>query len=65
VTHHLFTQPESLEERLADEAKLLREEAKLLPPGAVRDATVRAARRAIISLHLDDWANSPGLQSPQ
>ncbi len=49
---------------LADEAKLLREEAQLLPPGDVRDATIRAARQAIIALHLDKWANSPGLQPP-
>jgi hypothetical protein len=31
-------QTQSLEERLAEEAKRLREEAKLLPPGAVREA---------------------------
>jgi hypothetical protein len=43
----------------------LREEAKLLPPGAVRDATIRAARQAIIALHLDDWANSSELQPPK
>jgi len=49
---------------LADEAKLLREEAQLLPPGDVRDATIRAARQAIIALHLHDWVNSPGLRPP-
>ena len=49
---------------LADEAKLLREEAQLLPPGEVREATIRAARQAIIALHLKDWANSPGLRAP-
>jgi hypothetical protein len=59
-----FDKPKSLTERLADEAKLLREEAKLLPPGVVRDATIRAARQAIVALHLDNWANSPGLQPP-
>jgi hypothetical protein len=31
----------SLEERLAEDAKRLREEAKLLPPGAMRDAMRR------------------------
>ena len=41
-----FKQIHSLEERLADEAKRLREEAELLPPGAVRDAVLRKARRA-------------------
>jgi hypothetical protein len=31
----------SLKERLAEDAKRLREEAKLLPPGAMRNATLR------------------------
>ena len=31
----------SLEERLVEDAKRLREEAKLLPPGAMRDAMFR------------------------
>ena len=56
--------PESLAERPTDESRLLREEAKLLPPGEVRDATIRAARQAIIALHLNSWANSPGLRPP-
>ena len=34
-----FKQTQSLEERLAEEAKRLRAEAKLLPPGAARDET--------------------------
>jgi hypothetical protein len=34
-------QLKSLEERLAEDAKRLREEAKLLPSGAIRDATLR------------------------
>jgi hypothetical protein len=49
---------------LAAEAKLLREEIQLLPPGDVRDATIRAARQATITLYLDRWANSRGLQPP-
>jgi hypothetical protein len=32
-----FKQTKSLEERLADEAKLLREQARLLPCGALRE----------------------------
>jgi hypothetical protein len=59
-----FYNPKSLAERLADEARMLREEAKLLPTGAVRDATIRAARRADTAAHVDDWASSPGLQPP-
>jgi hypothetical protein len=56
-----FAQLKSCEKGLADEAKLLREEAKLLPPGAVRDATIRAARQA---KNMSDWLRSPGLQPP-
>ena len=49
-----YTQPEFLEQRLADEAHDLREQAKLLPPGAVREATSRKARQAETGSHLSD-----------
>jgi hypothetical protein len=38
-----FKQIQSLEEHLAEEAKRLREEAKLLSPGAVREQVGRQA----------------------
>ena len=60
-----FKQIQSLEERLAEEAKRLREEAKLLPPGAVRDEMVRKARRAETGSHLTEWLASPGLRPPE
>jgi len=60
-----FKQIHSLEERLADEAKRLREEAELLPPGAVRDAVLRKARRAETGSHVSEWLRSPGLQVPR
>ncbi len=60
-----FKQIQSLEERLAEEAKRLREEAKLLPPGAVRDEMVRKARRAETGSHLTEWLMSPGLRPPE
>jgi hypothetical protein len=41
-----FKQTQSLEERLSEEAKRLRAEAKLLPPGAARDEMIRRARQA-------------------
>jgi hypothetical protein len=59
-----FHNPKSIADRLADEARTLREEAKLLPPGVVREATIRAARQAVVAAHLKDWADSPGLQAP-
>lgn len=60
-----FEHPKSLAERLANEARMLREKAKLLPPGTVRDATIRAARQVDTAAHLNEWANSPGLQPPK
>jgi hypothetical protein len=57
-------QLKSLEERLAEDAKRLREEAKLLPPGAMRDATLRKARQAETGSHMSEWLRSPGLKSP-
>jgi hypothetical protein len=56
---------ESQEQRFADEAYCLREQAKLLPPGVVREATIRKARQAETGSHLNDWLRSPGLQPPR
>jgi hypothetical protein len=56
-----FKQLKSFEERLAEDAKRLREEAKLLPRGAMRDATLRKARQA----ETGEWLSSPGLQPPK
>jgi len=60
-----FKQTQSLEERLANEARRLREEAKLLPPGALREAVLRKARQAETASRMSDWLRSPGLQPPQ
>ena len=60
-----FKQTQSLEERLAEEAKRLREEAKLLPPGAVREALLRRARQAETDSHMTEWLTSPGLRPPK
>ena len=59
-----FSQPESYKEHLIVQSKMWREAAKLHPTGTVRDATIRAARRANTSAHLNEWADSAGLQSP-
>jgi hypothetical protein len=57
-------QLKSFEERLAEDAKRLREEAKLLPPGAMRDATLRKARQAETGSRMSEWLSSPGLKAP-
>jgi hypothetical protein len=41
-----FKQTDLLEDRLAEEAKRLQKEAKLLPPGALREEVLRKARQA-------------------
>ena len=60
-----FKQTRSLEERLSEEAKRLRAEAKLLPPGVARDEMIRKARRAETASHMNEWLTSPGLRSPE
>jgi hypothetical protein len=60
-----FIQTQSLEERLAEEAKRLRAEAKLHPPGARRDEMIRKARQAETGSHISEWLQSPGLRPPE
>jgi hypothetical protein len=55
----------SFEERLAEEAKRLRAEAKQLQPGALRDELIRKARQAETASHMNEWLTSPGLQPPK
>ena len=55
----------SLKERLASFAKEVREKASGLRPGPEQDALLKKARQADTASHLDEWANSPGLQPPE
>ena len=52
----------SLEEQLAEEAKCLREQAELLPPGAVREAVLQKAQ---LTEQINRWLASAGLQPPK
>jgi hypothetical protein len=54
----------SFEERLAEEAKRLRAEARLLPPSALRDVLIRKARQLEIGARMNEWLSSPGLKAP-
>ena len=58
---HLLT----LEERLAETAKRLREQVKTLPPSAERDELVRKARQTEIASQMNEWLTSPGLRPPE
>ena len=60
-----FKQSQTLEERLAGEARRCREQARLLQPGAVRDALLRKARQCETGSHVSEWLRSPGLQPPK
>jgi hypothetical protein len=60
-----FKQIQSLEQRLAEEAKRLREQAELLPHGDQREAVENRARQAETGSHISDWLRSPGLRAPQ
>ena len=59
-----FKEIDPLDKRLSEEAKRLREQAQLLPPGAVRDEVIRQAQQAETCSHMSEWLSSPGLQPP-
>ena len=54
----------ALGDRLADEAKRLREDAKCLPCGPERESLLRKAQHTETAAHVDKWLSSPGLQPP-
>jgi hypothetical protein len=60
-----FKHTDTLEHRLSEEAKRLREQAGLLPQGVVRDATLRRARQAANGSQIIEWLRSPGSQPPR
>ncbi len=55
----------SLKDRLASFAKDIREKASQLRPGPEQDALLKRARQAETAAHIDEWANSSGLQPPK
>jgi hypothetical protein len=59
-----FRQTTSLHDRLEAWSKQVLERAEKLPPGPERDELLRKLSQAHTAAHVDDWANSPGLQTP-
>jgi predicted trehalose synthase len=57
-----FKQTQSPEERLTEEAALLREQAKGTPPGVERERLIRRARQAETASRINGW---PALQPPE
>jgi hypothetical protein len=60
-----FKQQATLQDRISEWAIGVRERAATLPPGPDRDELLKKLRHAETAMHLQDWANSPGLQSPK
>jgi hypothetical protein len=60
-----FKQVLSFKDRLAAWAQTIRTQADQLEPGFEREALLKRARQADTAAHLDDWANSTGLQAPR
>ena len=60
-----FKQAVPLEERPKAFSKEVRAQALGLPAGVERDELLRKARQADTASHIDEWANSPGLQPPK
>lgn len=60
-----FIQTVPLKDRLAAFAEQARKKARLLDAGIERDELLKKARRADTAAHIDEWANSPGLQPPK
>jgi hypothetical protein len=60
-----FKKFKSLEARLIEDAKRWREEARLLLPGAAREALLRKAKQAETAAQVSEWLRAPGLQTPR
>jgi hypothetical protein len=54
----------TLETRLDQEVKRLKEAAWHLPSGAERDGLLKKSRQLVVAAHLNEWLTSPGLQPP-
>jgi hypothetical protein len=63
------TQPDQpkhpFDQRLAQEALRIQEQAKTLPHGQERERLSRKARQVETASHISEWISSPGLQPPR
>jgi hypothetical protein len=60
-----FKQTTTLEERLDQAGRRLREQAKRLPPGPERDEFNHKARQVEAASRLSDWLATPGSPPPE
>jgi hypothetical protein len=59
-----FTQTAPLGQRLEEQAKRPRQEAKGTHPGIEREKLIRRARQAETASQIDQWVSSKGLKAP-
>lgn len=60
-----FKQTESLTDRLATFAKVMRERAETMAAGSERNATLGKANDAETAIHMDQWISSSELKPPK
>ena len=60
-----FKHQTTLQDRIAEWAAGVREQANEMQPGPERDELLRKLHQAETAMHLEDWANSTGLQAPK
>lgn len=60
-----FKHQTTLQDRIAGWAAGVRERANEMQPGPERDELLRKLHQAETAMHLEDWANSTGLQAPK
>jgi hypothetical protein len=65
IKRRRFKQTASLKDRLTAWAEDIRRQAGQLQPGPQRDLLLKKASQANTASHLDEWANSSGLQPPK
>ncbi len=63
-TRRRFKQTIPLSERLSTWAEDMRQRAATLPDGPEREDLLKRAGQADVAAHIDQWAQSPGLQPP-
>ena len=64
IRRRRFKQTQPLQDRLATFAKDVRDKAEALPAGPEKEELLKRARQADTASHIDEWANSTGLQPP-
>jgi hypothetical protein len=60
-----FKKQVTLQDRISEWAVGVREQAATMPPGHDREELLKKLGQAETAMHLQDWANSPGLPIPK